>query len=178
MAKKITKKVKVGIVQIGEMFGDQYYLPYSIALLQAYAQNNLTHPEDFVFSLPIYKSIKIEKAVEYFSDADIVFFSVYIWNYEISLEMAKHIKQNKNDCIIAFGGPQVPERTTRMEMFLVVRKLNEYLSDKNISVYSTEVGEFCTSQEMAGISITLIKLDNEIKRYYNMSADSPGYRKL
>ena len=68
--------------------------------------------------------------------------------------------------------------TTRMEMFIVVKKMHQYLSDKEIKVYSTEVGEFCTSQEMAGISITLIKLDDEIKKYYNMSADSPGYKKL
>jgi dihydroxyacetone kinase-like protein len=68
--------------------------------------------------------------------------------------------------------------TTRMEMFIVSRKIHEYLSGKNISIYSTEVGEFCTSLEMAGISITLIKLDDEIKKYYNMTADSPGYMKI
>lgn len=68
--------------------------------------------------------------------------------------------------------------TTRMEMFIISRKIHEYLSGKKISIYSTEVGEFCTSLEMAGISITLIKLDDEIKKYYNMAADSPGYIKI
>ena len=68
--------------------------------------------------------------------------------------------------------------TTRMEMFIVMRGINFYLEEKGISVYSSEVGEFCTSQEMAGISITLIKLDDEIKKYYDISADSPGYKKF
>lgn len=68
--------------------------------------------------------------------------------------------------------------TTRMEMFIVMRRIHSYLAEKGISIYVSEVGEFCTSQEMAGISITLIKLDNEIKKYYNMSADSPGYIKI
>ena len=68
--------------------------------------------------------------------------------------------------------------TTRMEMLIIARKIHHYLSGNGISIYSTEVGEFCTSLEMAGISITLIKLDDEIKKYYNMSADSPGYIKI
>jgi len=68
--------------------------------------------------------------------------------------------------------------TTRMEMFIVTRKIYSYLKEKGISIYSAEVGEFCTSQEMAGISITLIKLDDEIKKFYNMPANSPFYKKL
>jgi len=65
-----------------------------------------------------------------------------------------------------------------MEMFIISRKIHEYLSGKNISICSTEVGEFRTSLEMAGISITFIKLDDEIKKYYNMTADSQGYIKI
>ena len=37
------------------------------------------------------------------------FFSVYIWNLTISLEIAKRFKEIKKDAIIVFGGPQVPE---------------------------------------------------------------------
>ena len=49
---------------------------------------------------------------------------------------------------------------------------------KGISVLRVpKLGEFCTAQEMAGISVTLTKLDDEIKQYYDGPADSPGYRK-
>ena len=68
--------------------------------------------------------------------------------------------------------------TTRMEMFIVMKKIHEYTAEKNINIYASELGEFCTSQEMAGISITLIKMDEEIKKYYDMAADSPGYVKM
>jgi len=68
--------------------------------------------------------------------------------------------------------------TTRIEMFIVARKIYSYLSEKSIKIYSAELGEFCTSQEMAGISITLIKIDDEIKRYYNAKAVSPCYIKI
>ncbi len=67
--------------------------------------------------------------------------------------------------------------TTRMEMFIVAKNIYEYLSEKKINIYSGEIGEFCTSQEMAGISVTMIKLDDEMKKYYEMPAYSPGYIK-
>ncbi|MEM7394924.1 MAG: dihydroxyacetone kinase subunit DhaK, partial [Verrucomicrobiota bacterium] len=67
--------------------------------------------------------------------------------------------------------------TTRMEMFLIMRKMHDYLKEKGISVYASELGEFCTAQEMAGVSVTLTKLDDEIKTYYDGPADSPGYKK-
>ncbi len=68
--------------------------------------------------------------------------------------------------------------TTRMELFIIMKKIHEYLGEKNISIYASELGEFCTSQEMAGVSITLMKIDDEIKKYYDMAADSPGYVKM
>ena len=68
--------------------------------------------------------------------------------------------------------------TTRMEMFIVMKKIHEYLAGKKISIYSSELGEFCTSQEMAGVSISMIKIDEEIKKYYEMAADSPGYVRM
>lgn len=115
---QLNRQIKVGLVQIGDRFGEQYYFPYSIGLLQAYAQKNLKNQKEFIFLLPIYKRIRVDEAVRYLSEADIVFFSTYIWNYKINLEIAKRVKQNKNNCIIVFGGPQVPESAKVMKTFL------------------------------------------------------------
>ena len=68
--------------------------------------------------------------------------------------------------------------TTRMEMFIVMRHMHKYLEKLGMSVYDTELGEFCTAQEMAGVSVTLMKLDDELKKYYDTPADSPGYVKF
>ena len=68
--------------------------------------------------------------------------------------------------------------TTKMEMYIISRKIHLYLAEKGISIYSTEVGEFCTSQEMAGVSITLVKLDGELKKYYDMPCEAPGFKKF
>ena len=111
------EKIKVGLVQIGDEFGGQYYFPYSIGLLQAYAQAHLKENEDFEFLLHIYKRSAIAEAIERLINADIVFFGTYLWNYRISLEIARGIKQRNNGCIIVFGGPQIPESPTGMEIF-------------------------------------------------------------
>jgi tRNA A37 methylthiotransferase MiaB len=118
MAISSNKKIKVGLVQIGDKFGEDYYLPYSLGLLQACAQKNLKNPKGFEFLSPLYKRTKVAAAVGYLLQAEIVFFSTYVWNYRINLAIAKDIKKEKKNCVIAFGGPQVPESSKEMESFL------------------------------------------------------------
>jgi phosphoenolpyruvate---glycerone phosphotransferase subunit DhaK len=65
--------------------------------------------------------------------------------------------------------------TTRMELFIVNRKIRAMLAAENIQVYATDVGEFCTSQEMKGASVTLIKVDEELKHYYDAPCKSSFY---
>jgi len=65
--------------------------------------------------------------------------------------------------------------TTVLELFVVSRRVNQVLTQKGIKIYDTDVNNYCTCQEMAGVSITLIKLDEELKKYYNYPAYSPLY---
>jgi len=67
--------------------------------------------------------------------------------------------------------------TTRMEMFLLMRRIHENLERRGLKVHASELGEFCTAQEMGGVSVTLTKLDDELKSFYDAAADSPGYVK-
>jgi len=66
--------------------------------------------------------------------------------------------------------------TTRMELLIMYKELHKLLKEKNIKIYDAEVGNYCTTQEMAGCSFTLVKLDDELKELYNTKANSPGYR--
>ena len=67
--------------------------------------------------------------------------------------------------------------TTRMELFIVNRKIRAMLADLGILVHGTEIGEFCTSQEMKGASVTFVRLDDELKGLYDEPCDSPFYKK-
>ena len=68
--------------------------------------------------------------------------------------------------------------TTMMELWIANRKVNQILQAKGLQVHDTIVGSYCTCQEMAGFSISLMKLDDELKSFYDMPANSLGFRKV
>lgn len=65
--------------------------------------------------------------------------------------------------------------TPMMELYIVSKKLQAILKDKNIKVAKTYVGNYMTSLEMAGCSITLLKLDAETKKLLLAPADTPAF---
>ncbi len=67
--------------------------------------------------------------------------------------------------------------TTLMELMIMNRKLAMLLREKGVQVYDMDVGSLVTTMEMAGASITLMKLDEELKKYYDMPCNSPYYKK-
>lgn len=68
--------------------------------------------------------------------------------------------------------------TTMMEMLVVNRRIRQVLDDKGISVYRTDVGTWLTVQEMAGFSVTLMKLDDELKSFLDMPSRSVGFSNM
>ena len=65
--------------------------------------------------------------------------------------------------------------TPLQELYLANLKVAEILSDKNIKVAKTMVGNYMTSIDMAGYSVSLLKLDEELKNYLNAPADTPAF---
>ncbi|MEZ4358109.1 MAG: dihydroxyacetone kinase subunit DhaK [Eubacteriales bacterium] len=59
-----------------------------------------------------------------------------------------------------------------MELYIVNNHLSDYLAKKGIKVYRTYVGHYMTSLEMSGFSISLLKLDDELKSLLNAKADT------
>ncbi|SES78173.1 dihydroxyacetone kinase, N-terminal domain [Salinibacillus kushneri] len=67
--------------------------------------------------------------------------------------------------------------TTLLELFIVNRKVAQILNEKGINVYDMDANSYCTTQEMGGFSISLLKLDDELKELYDAPANSPYYHK-
>lgn len=65
--------------------------------------------------------------------------------------------------------------TPKEELYVVYRKVAQILKDRKITVYHPYIGEFATSMEMAGMSISLLRLDNELKELLKKSADTPFF---
>ena len=68
--------------------------------------------------------------------------------------------------------------TTFMELLIVSRHTHDILAGKGVKIYDTILGSYCTCQEMSGFSISMMKLDTELKAYYDMPADSLGFTKV
>ncbi len=64
--------------------------------------------------------------------------------------------------------------TPLMELFVVNNHVADVLADKGIKVYKTMVGNYMSSLEMEGFSITLLKLDDELKGYLDAEAETPA----
>ncbi|MCB9958043.1 MAG: dihydroxyacetone kinase subunit DhaK [Rhodospirillaceae bacterium] len=68
--------------------------------------------------------------------------------------------------------------TTMMELYIVNRRVRQILDREGIAVHRTEVGRFIACQEMAGFSISLMRLDDDLQRWVDAPADALGYRKV
>ena len=67
--------------------------------------------------------------------------------------------------------------TPLLELNLVYYDLYQHLKKDGIVVYDSEIKTYCTSMEMGGFSISILKLDEELKQYYDMPCYSPYYAK-
>jgi dihydroxyacetone kinase-like protein len=68
--------------------------------------------------------------------------------------------------------------TPKEELYLIYRKVGLILKEKKIPVFHVYVGEFATSLEMAGASISLLKLDDELKRLLSRPARTPFFEQV
>lgn len=66
--------------------------------------------------------------------------------------------------------------TPLMELFIINNHVADVLAEKGIKVYKTFVGEYMTSIEMEGFSVSLLKLDDELKQLLDAKADTPAFK--
>jgi len=65
--------------------------------------------------------------------------------------------------------------TPKEELYILFRRLAGLLGEHGISIFHSYIGEFATSMEMAGASISLLLLDDELKRLIAAPVDSPFF---
>lgn len=65
--------------------------------------------------------------------------------------------------------------TPKEELLIVYRRIAQVLSEKGITPVMPHVGEFATSMEMAGLSVTVMHLDEELEALMRAPATSPFY---
>lgn len=81
------------------------------------------------------------------------------------------VAQGEEVCVMVNGLGATPLE----EQFIVYRKLHQLLKEQGISVFMPHIGEFATSMEMAGLSVTIMRLDEQLKELLKMPASTPFY---
>lgn len=91
---------------------------------------------------------------------------------EISKELLEHILEDfdnlEGDFVLMVNGMG---QTTEMELFIVNNFASDYLKEKNINIKKTFLGNYMTSMDMAGFSLTLFKVDDEILKLLEENVD-------
>ena len=66
--------------------------------------------------------------------------------------------------------------TPLIELYVVYNKVAKMCADRGITIDRNLIGDYITSLEMAGCSITVLKLDDELTRLWDAPVHAPGLR--
>lgn len=66
--------------------------------------------------------------------------------------------------------------TTLLELYLLHRRVAQTLSDRDVRIHNSWVGEYCTSLEMAGASVSLMRLTPDLERYLDHPCETPALK--
>ncbi len=92
----------------------------------------------------------------------------------LTMPIIQDLPFKSGDHVLAFvngmGG------TPLIELYIVYNELAKLLKDKGISIRRNLVGNYITSLEMAGCSITLLRMDDELTKLWDAPVHTPGLR--
>lgn len=68
--------------------------------------------------------------------------------------------------------------TSQMELYIINKEVDAILNEKNIKTYKSYIGNFITSMEMGGFSVTLMKVDETLKSCIDHPVDCPNFKEV
>lgn len=104
------------------------------------------------------------------------------------LQSADQVAERMTNAILDDLKPQAGDRLAVMvnglgatppeELYIIYRKVHDILTGKGLEVYRAYVGEFATSMEMAGASLTFFRLDGEMIELLDHPAQTPFFTQV
>jgi len=68
--------------------------------------------------------------------------------------------------------------TPILDLHICFRRVAQILEEKGVTIYKSLVGSFASSMDMAGMSVTLVKLDPELKELLDYPCDTPYFTQI
>jgi radical SAM superfamily enzyme YgiQ (UPF0313 family) len=110
---------KISLVQPNFQQGPKefnaHYLPYSVGVLWAYAQQFDEIKNYYVLDKMLWRRTNIKETAISLADSDLIGFSTYVWNKNYNYAIAQEVKKINPSCILFFGGPEIP--ITKKDIF-------------------------------------------------------------
>ncbi len=111
----------VYMVQASNTYGGNLfkaaYLPYAVGLLVAYAKEDERITQEYTFKRFIFTREDTDSVVESLDAPAVMGFSNYIWNTEYNKALARKVKEKYPECVIIFGGHNVPPEADFLEKY-------------------------------------------------------------
>jgi radical SAM superfamily enzyme YgiQ (UPF0313 family) len=104
------QKRRVYFNEFNVLMDNTAYLPLVSGLLHAKALTEPVLTQNYVFMPYIYHRDSVENIVGRHEQPDVAAFSVSMWNEQLNLRVAESIRRLYPECLIVFGGPQVPQQ--------------------------------------------------------------------
>ena len=114
MSRKLISLVQPNFQQGPKEF-NAHYLPYSAGVLWAYVNQFDSIKANYQLEDLIWRRDNIEDTAIKLSKCSIVGFSTYVWNKNYNYSLARRVKEINPDCLIFFGGPEMP--ITKKDIF-------------------------------------------------------------
>ena len=136
----MTKTIKISSSQFNYQYGDQIHFPYSIAMLYSHIKSKPELFKNFNFEKTFVFRNELDNDINKCMDSDILLCSCYVWNWEITNDLAREVKKINPNCLIVFGGPQVPLDTKGFfdehpYVDILVHNEGEYVLENILTAY-------------------------------------------
>lgn len=102
---------RVFLSQVNNLFSRQVFLPYSVGILQAFAQKDETIKENYDFGGFVFTRENIKDVVKRMGKVDVFGASNYIWGSRYTLALSKAVKEVNPNCLVVLGGPHTPVKS-------------------------------------------------------------------
>ena len=104
------------------------------------------------------------------------------------LQPADQISERMTKAILEELNPQTGDRLAVMvnglgatpleELYILYRKVHDLLTGRGLTIHRAYIGEFATSMEMAGASLTFLRLDDELTALLDAPAQTPFFSQV
>jgi len=125
------------------------YFPLVSGLLQSYAQSIPILKENYLFMPFVFLRDNPDAIVSGYDRPAVAAFSVSMWNMNLSLAVARKIKEKYPSCLIVFGGPQTPFEAE--EFFIQHPFIDVTVRGEGEQAFADILTRFIESRDFSGI---------------------------